>query len=408
MAVIKTQRFSEGYDPTATDYDGANEALDISPILDTLDPWETPLLALVGRDSLEGGPATQVKHEWNEDAVIGMSTTSTDTDLNNTSTGVVTLTVASGEGNKFRGYGTSAYDGTGPCDVVRISSTAGEELAICLGSSSTTVIVERGYGSWSTPVDHTGYTKTITIVGTMQPQGLSVVGFQRLTLKARVYNWTQIFSDTYKTTATHDATAKIVRGDENERQMGRIARKMGVLMDQALLFGKKQAPVTTTVGGTMDGIRARISTNVYNKAGVKLSDVHLEDAIEAVWRAGGKKDLTALVNSTQARVMNRMLDPWRQTGYSDSTFGTKVSRFETPFGDITVVLHREMPQDEVLLIDRSRVGFGPLQGRQLHMGKIASTSLEYSEWQWVGEYTSEVRQESMHARIYGLATSNVL
>jgi len=405
MAVITTTRFTEGYDPSATDYDGGNERLDVSEFLDTLDPWETPLLALVGRDSLET-PCTQIKHEWLEDAVIGLSTTSTDTDLNNTSTGVVTLTVASGEGLKFRGYGTSAYDGTGPCDVLRISSTAGEELAICLGSASTSVIVERGYGSWSTPVDHTGYTKTIQIVGTMQPQGLKTPGSSRITLKSTLYNYTQIFEDTYETTATHDATAKIVRGDENARQRARIAKKLGVLMDAALLFGKKQAPTTTTVGSTMDGIRTRISTNVYNKAGVKLQDVHLEDAMEASWRAGGKRDLYALMNSTQRRVVNRMLDPWRQTGYSDSTFGTRVDRFETPFGAITVVLHREMPQDEVLMIEKARVGFGPL--RPLREGKLPSTTLEYDQWQWTGEYTAEVRQESVHARIYGLSTTNVL
>lgn len=407
MPQLTGTRFSEGYNTSATTYDGANEALDISAILDTLNPYEVPLLALVGRDSLET-PCTQIKHEWNEDAVLGLSTTTTDTDLNNTTPATVTLTVAAGEGIKFRGYGTTAYDGTGPCDVLRISSSAGEELAICVGSSSTTVIAVRGYASWSTPVDHTGFTKTIQIVGTMQPQGLSTPGSSRFTIKARLYNNTQIFSEVYETTATFDATEKINSGDENARQMARNAQKLGVLMDTALLFGKKQAPTGTTVGSTMDGIRTRISTNVYNKAGVKLSDVHLEDALEASWRAGGKRDMHALVNSVQRRVINRMLDPWRQIGYSDATFGTEVNRFETPFGAITVVLHREVPQDEVLLIEKARVGFGPMRGRALHMGKIASTSLEYQKWQWVGEYTSETRQESVHARIYGLATTSVL
>ena len=220
------------------------------------------------------------------------------------------------------------------------------------------------------------------------------------------YNYTQIFEDGYETTATHQATHKIVRGDEDARQRAATAKRVGVDMDYTLLFGKKQAPVLGTTGGTMDGIRARITTNVYNKAGAKLQAMFLEDGLEASYRAGGKRDIHVLVNTTQRRVINQMLDAWRQSGYSDRTFGTFVDRFETPFGNMTVVLHREMPQDEVIGIERARIGFGPL--RPLGESKLPSTSREYDRWQWTGEYTAELRQESVHFRIYGLGTTNVL
>lgn len=407
MTQVVTPRGAFGYNPAATTYDGANEALDVSSALDTLSPTDTPLLLLIGKDSLQGGPATNTKHEWMEDSIIGASATSTDTDLNNTSTGVVTLTVAAGEGLKFRGYGTSAYDGTGPCDVVRITSTAGAELAICLGSASASVIVERGYGSWSTPVDHTGYTKTITVIGSMQPQGLHTVGTPRTTLKVPLYNYTQIFEDSFEQQATQAKTDKILDIDDRAHEVSKIVKRMGQAMERTLLFGQKQAP-SVGVGSTMDGIRTRISTNVYNKAGAKLTSTMLEDALVAAWQNDAVTDLYAIVNATQRRVISQMLDGYRQAGYSDTTLGTSVRRFETDFGNITVVLDRYMPDDEVLLLDVSRIGFGPLQGRALSEKEIAPTSKEYRQWQWTGEYTCEVRQESVHSRIYGLDTTDVL
>lgn len=406
MTQVVTPRAAYGYNPSATTYDGGNEALDVSSALDTLSPTDTPLLLLVGKDSLSK-PATQVKHEWLEDSVIGASTTTTDTDLNNTSTGTVTLTVSSGEGLKFRGYGTSAYDGTGPCDIVRITSTAGEELAICVGSSSTTVIVVRGYGSWSTPVDHTGYTKTITVIASMQPQGLHTVGTPRTTLKTTLYNYTQIFEDSFEQQATQAKTEKFLSIDDRAHEVGKIIKRMGQQMERALLFGKKQAPAAAT-GSTMDGIRARISTNVYNKAGAKLTATMLEDGLVAAWQNDSVTDMYAIVGQIQRRVISQMLDPYRQAGYSDTVLGTTVRRYETDFGNITVVLDRYMPDDEVLLIDASRIGFGPLQGRALSEKEIAPTSGEYRQWQWTGEYTAEVRQESIHSRIYGLKTTDVL
>jgi hypothetical protein len=407
MVNVVTPRQAYGYNPAATTYDGANEALDVSSALDTLDATATPLLALIGRDSLSK-PATNVKHEWMEDSIIGASATSTDADLNNTSTGVVTLTVAAGEGLKFRGYGTTSYTGAGPCDVLRITSTAGEELAICLGSTSTTVIVERGYASWSTPVDHTGVTKTITVIGSMQPQGLHTVGSPRTTLKVPLYNYTQIFEDSFEQAATQRVTGKILSVDDLSHEQSKIVKRFGQAFERTLIYGKRQAPAAST-GSTMDGIRARISTNVYDKAGAKLTSSMLEDALVAAWNNDdGMQDRYVIVGAIQRRVIGQMLDSYRQVGYSDKTFGTSVNRFETDFGGITVVLDRYMPDDEVLILDTSRIGFGPLQGRALSQMEIPPTSKEYRQWQWTGEYTSEVRQESVHARIYDLATTNVL
>lgn len=398
--IAPSAHFTEGFNQSATTFDGANEALDISDALDTLDPYEYPLLSLIGRDSLRDA-CTQVKHEWLEDELRGMSATTTDTDLNNTSTGDVTLTLATaGDYLKFRG----AAVGTGPCDIVRIWSTAGSEVAPVIATANNTINVTRGYFG-DTPVDHTGYTKTIEIIGVFQPQGKSTVGTQRTTIKATVYNYTQIFEDSYSANATQQATGKIVKGNERARQMERILKLFGLQFERTLLYSRKKAVAVGTNGGTMDGIIPRLSTNVYNKSGAILQESHLWDALRAVWEADGEKSVYGVVQADQMKRVGQLLDPYRQVGYSDKVFGTWVTSYVTPFGRINFLLDKNMRTDGVLLIDSSRIGFGPLSGRALGMSKIAATSREVDQWQWTGEYTSETRQEKAHAFIYGLATT---
>lgn len=406
MAVIQGSRQGFGYGVSSGNNDAQNEALDISSMLDILRPTDVPLLKLVGRDSLRKN-CTQVKHEWLEDAVPGQSTTTTDTDLNNTSTGVVVLTVSAGEGLKFRGA-TNDYDG--PQDIVRISSTAGEELARVTASASTTVSVERGYASWSTPVDHTGYTKTITIIGSAQVQGIATPGESRSTTKSNLYNYTQIFEDTLKANATVQSTDKWLSMDEMDLERQNLMEIMGLKFERTLLFGKKQAPANQDPG-TMDGIRARLSTNVYDKAGAALLQSHLEDALEAIWQAGGDGEVYGFVNSIQKRRINTFLDAYRQAHYSDTVLGTTVQRFEADFGTINLVLDRQMPQNEVLLLSPSKIGFGPLRGngrsRALSEYPVPPSSNEVNVWQWTGEYTSETRLDPAHARIHTLATTGL-
>jgi hypothetical protein len=82
-----------------------------------------------------------------------------------------------------------------------------------------------------------------------------------------------------------------------------------------------------------------------------------------------------------------------------------VDTYTSDFGVASIVLDRNMPTDTVLLIDSSRVGFGPLQGNGLKAVRIADTTALAETWQVVGEYTSEVRNQAAHAKLTGLATS---
>jgi hypothetical protein len=61
----------------------------------------------------------------------------------------------------------------------------------------------------------------------------------------------------------------------------------------------------------------------------------------------------------------------------------------------------------VWVLDESKIGFGPLEGRALAVEKLANISREYDTWQISGEYTAETRLEKSHARIHTLATTGL-
>jgi hypothetical protein len=414
MATITTQRVTYGYAPGGSGYDAENEALDISSMLDILRPVDVPLLSLIGRSSLEN-ECVQVKHEWLQDEYRGLTTVTSG--LNNTTDPVtVTLTTAA-HAAYFRGTGGTGspadYTAAGsvtPGDIVRIWDANGEEVGIVTAVTSTTIDIDRSQLG-STPVSHTT-SANVTIIGSLQPQGLTTVGSSRTTTKANAFNYTQIFEDSFRASATQQVTRKLTAQNDRENEMSKIVDLLGVQMERALTFGRKQKPAATVAAaqgpaGAMGGIRSFITTNVYDKNGAALTQTYLEDALQAIWEAGGPGRLVAVCNATQKRRINTFLDAYRQTGYEDKTLGAIVSRYETDFGNLDVLLDRHMATDEVLILDASRIGFGPMTGRSLSMSKRPVESSEADLWQIVGEYTCEVRMEKAHARIYDLSLTAV-
>lgn len=378
MAVIAGQRFTYS--------DTVNEAIDISSALDKLKPVDTPLLLRIGRDSLRDS-CTAVKHEWLEDAVRGTTTNDVGGTINNT-TDPVTVTVTSGDGNtKFRVN-----------DILKIE----QELVRVTAVAANTITVSRGWAGSTNAAHASGI--LITLVGTALPQGSDLLG-ARTTTKTGLFNYTQIFEEEVKVAKTMQATNKYTQQNDPEYQIGSQLDIIGINMERTLLFGRRNQP-TSSLPGAMDGIQARISTNTYNKASAALTQAMLEDAMQDIWTAGGAPTLI-VTNATQQRRINSFLDGYRETDYNDDVLGTMVRRYKTNFGTVDVLLDRHMPTDEVWILDESKIGFGPLVGRELSTVKLPPLSKEYDVWQISGEYTSEVRLEPSHARIFSLATTGL-
>jgi hypothetical protein len=154
----------------------------------------------------------------------------------------------------------------------------------------------------------------------------------------------------------------------------------------------------------MDGILVRISTNVYAKGGAALTEEFILQALNDSWNQGGDID-TIVLNAFQKRQANKFLDSMRMTTRTDRIAGAIVDTYTSDFGTANIVLDRNMPTDTVLLIEKGRIGFGPLRDHSLSAAPVETSTRLKDAVQIIGQYTSETRNEKAHAKITGLATS---
>lgn len=376
MAVVAGTRYSFT--------DTANNAIDMSDTLAMISPSDVPLLSLIGKDSLSK-PCTATKHEWLEDTLRPLDSALADTSMNNT-TDPVAINVTTGHG---------VYFAAG--DILKVES----ELVRVTSVATDAVTVARGFGG-STNAAH-GSGVAIAIVGTVSLQG-AAVGPARTTTKSGLYNYTQIHNASVSITSTQRSTDKYV-GPSNElsRLLDNEIKVAWQTWERSILHGRKVAP-SAGVASAMDGILIRISTNAYAKAGAALVEDYVLQAMQDSWAAGSGISHIVL-GAFQKRQANKFLDSMRMTPRTDRIAGSVVDTYTSDFGTADIVLDRNMPTDTVLLINKEKIGFGPLQGNSLHAARLPDTTLLAETWQIVGEYTAEVRNESAHAKITGLATS---
>ncbi len=379
MAVITGTRFSFS--------DAANVAIDMSDTLGMISPSDVPLLQLIGKDSLKT-PCVATKHEWLEDVLRPLDTAiATQGEFSGTGA-VTTSTVTAGQGVFLRAGDVLLIES----ELCLLNSIATDTLNILSGG--------RGYGG-STAASHVTLTP-IKIIGNVNLQDAGQ-GASRTTTKTGLFNNTQIYEDTIVVTSTSAAIKKWVEQNEMAAQLERSLKIAWIQYERTLLHGRKVAS-SAGVAGAMDGILVRISTNVYAKGGAALTEEFVLQALNDSYTQGGQID-TIVVNSFQKRQANKFLDSMRMTTRTDRVAGVLVDSYTSDFGTVDILLDRNMPADTVLLIQKDKIGFGPLRDHALTSTPQPSLTALKSVVQLTGQYTSEVRNEAAHAKITGLATS---
>ena len=366
--------------------DTTNNVIDMSDTLASLKVDEVPILNLIGRDSLKDGQARSTKHEWLEDALRPLDgAVAADSSFANT-TDPVTFNVVAGQGVYLLAN-----------DILKVES----ELVRVTGVSTDAITVARAFGG-STAASHAASTAW-SIVGRVDVQD-AAVPTPRTTTVSGLFNYTQIYNASVVVTTTAQSVKRYTKEDLMATAVRDEIRSAWLTWERALLHGRKVAP-SSGVSSAMDGMLVRVTTNVYAKGGAALTEAFLNTALRDIWTAGGGSNLVAFVGAYQKERINAILDSMRMTSRTDSTAGVTVNKYESDYGDLRFVLSRNMPTDTVLIIDTSRVGFGPLRNHSLRAVQIPRDTVSKDTVQIWGQYTSELRNESAHAKITGLATS---
>ncbi|MDD4889772.1 MAG: DUF5309 family protein [Phycisphaerae bacterium] len=363
-------------------------AEDVADLIGIISPFETPLLNHLG-DSLRAAHSTV--HEWLEDSLLpntdAMAATPQDPD------GDTTLTVDNAE--RFRTGDQVAPVGSGERMIVTAVNT-----------EAGTITVTRGYGD--TAPEALADNQVLRILGNAALEG-GEADDPRFTVRTRILNYTQIFTQTVSASGSELAVKQIAVADELDYQKQERLREMLRDLENTVINGV--APAANATGGdsvrrTMRGLLGFITTNAFAKGvggfpNTDLTEVVLNTALKQIWeRSAGRID-TILVGGAQKRKINAFLAEARRFTTDATTYRDLVSAYESDFGLCRIVLSRFVPADKVVLLDSSRLAVLPLAGRSFHYRPLA-VSGDYERGQIVGEYTLECRNEAAHGVISGL------
>lgn len=149
----------------------------------------------------------------------------------------------------------------------------------------------------------------------------------------------------------------------------------------------------------MNGLLNMIEV-VKDCSGAELTPEVLESAMETMWEKGNGGDKLCLVNATAKKKINKMYAEVPEAQLTvvagNNKFGVLAKEICTDFGNIYVILDRNMPKDQVALIDPSQLVLNVLRPFSI---SEPSMDGDYRKRVVLGEYGLKVRNCHAHAKI---------
>lgn len=345
-----------------------------------LNPLQIPFITMLGGF---GRPISNIMHEWNEDQMFSYSSETAASIANDS---VTSVTVATGDGSKFRDD-----------HVIQVE----DELMKVTGVSTDTLTVVRGYAG-TTAVAHTVVGTDIEILFTEGTEGADA---REARSKARTnkYNYTQIFDDSVEVSGSSveidmygfDALYEY----EKQKKMAELAYQL----ERACINGVRYSSGNVRQFG---GIRNWISTNVTDASASDITKKMLNDVVQNVSDSGGLRGgrYVFMTSPTQRRKLGTLDSNSLIIDRGDKTRGETVNAVLTDLGEFPVFPNPNIRPGEMFFTDLNRVQLRPLGSRSFFHEFLGKTGDSY-RGQILGEYTLEFKEESAHARIKDLNTS---
>ncbi|HEV8606766.1 MAG TPA: DUF5309 family protein [Tepidisphaeraceae bacterium] len=366
-------------------------AEDIADLVAINSPFETPLLDALG-DATR--PARSTLHEWLEDTLLPNTDTVNDSVYTNALTD---MTFGVSNASRFR-----------VGDQIQLEGSTEVMLVTAVDTVGGTVSVVRGYGG--STASALANATPICILGNAALEG-DDASSARFTARSRKINYTQIFASTVEVSGSELAVRQLGIKDELNYQKQQRTRELLRDLENCVINGRAPAATqegSSTVRRTMRGIIPHLTTNKFSPGvggfpgDTNVSEEQLNLALRNIWKqSSGQVDLI-VVGGVQKRAINQIVMPSRRFGSETELVKNVVSIYESDFGVCQVVMSRWVPKGMILFLDSSRIEVLPLAGRSFHFRPLATTG-DRESGQVIGEYTAELRNESAHGLISGLA-----
>jgi hypothetical protein len=352
---------------------------DISEVIDLLDPFEVPMLDMVGKNSLHYA-CTQLTHEWIEDRLIPRG-------------GTLGAAYVLGSGLLQVNTGEGKYVYVD--DLIQVADLTFRVVAGPPDSDILTVQMIRGTDA--NVAISTAWEK----ISHSAPEGGLAQTENRRTVATVPYNYTQIMKDWAIITGTMINIPRYGVVSERAYNEEKIMRNLSKDLEKSLLYGVRTweggPPRRSTMGGLFEYVYlaglAGAWPQVINLAGGDFSEKYMNDMLQIMWNNGGTPDFV-MVNGTNKRRISSWITPFIRMTREERTAGAQVGSYESDMGTVSIVLNRNLRASDIIFGNRRQIGIGPLKGRQFSSRMLPSLG-DYEHWEILGEYTMEVHKASV-------------
>jgi hypothetical protein len=234
-------------------------------------------------------------------------------------------------------------------------------------------------------------------------------------------NFMQIFERAIEITQTRKNMSMEAVINELQLQIKRRTMEIKRELDISIVRGMAYMSTNAASGDlelrTMAGIIQLIrdtdldTTNedatVINASSSALTQTRINSLAYLVWGQGGldeTSDPILVVGAKQARVIAGFESELRRVEQGERQVGYYRNLFLTDMGtEIPIVMDRWIPDDKLILLDRSRASIRPMKGDNWHIEKMAKTGRN-EKWQLSGQFTLDLRNaDACHGMIMGLS-----
>jgi len=320
-------------------------------------------------------------------------------------TAALTLTV-SGAGS------SSAYIFT-PGDVVRNARTGENFVVNTVGSETTITVLENGR-SWGTTAAATPTVGDgLFIVGNVNEENASTrhVNSTRTSSES---NYTQIFRTAFSVSGTEKA-AKLYGGDDLPYMRAKKGTEHALDIERAFWFGEKKSGVGSSAltsgagtpmratGGILEFLESG-GSYVQNQGGA-LTAPDMNTFLREGFTYGNTTKML-FAGGIVLQEINEIARGQIQTKVGDSTYGIKISEWQTAFGTVNIVHNPLFVEDYAgyaFLLDMDCYRYRYMDGRDTKLRtNIQSPDVDGQVDEYLTEAGLERKQSPKHAILKGV------
>lgn len=229
-------------------------------------------------------------------------------------------------------------------------------------------------------------------------------------------NYTQIQSGGFRVSGTAEAVNTAGRNREYAFQVLKRGKELKRDLEFALLGTQARDPGSSTAPRVMAGVGSWLSTNTAGSATfptvgdgtgtfapgtpASFSQDEFDELLEQIWTNGGEPDRVYLrADLMNAAIDNLIGNNGQRNQVASTTVSSNLIKYQTPWGTLTFVPDRFMPEGSVYIVDSSKFKVGVLRG--FKQQKLAKTG-DSLHGHIVGEHTliCENEESSGHMASY--------